>query len=218
MRSSMGFAPHLALAFTTYETSAPNTLTAEGCRIRVDAHDGARSRDRVAGRAAARLAIARASGILDADRIVLRARRDMAPAAFLIGTRGALGELRMALSITHSAGRAVAAAARRSARIGVDLERCGSVRRDQLRYFLTPAERRGGERHSPTTLWVLKEAAWKALGCNAQTPFSAVALRFDERGCVTAVSRDGRTIGVRASLLRPWPGFICAAIAAEEPV
>ena len=218
MRSSAGYEASLTLAFTKHETSAWPTLTSSDCGTRVCALDEARSRDLLAGRAAARLAIAGALGIQDAERIVLRARRDMSPAAFILSARGVLDELPVALSITHSAGRAVAAAAHHSTCLGLDLERCGSVRGSQLRYFLTPAERRGGKRHSPTTLWVLKEAAWKALGCNSQTPFSAVALHFDERECVAAVSRDGRTIGVRASLLQPWPGFICAAIAVGEPV
>jgi hypothetical protein len=98
----------------------------------------------------------------------------------------------------------------------VDLERYASVRSRQLRYFLTSAERRDGARHSPTTLWVLKEAAWKALGCDSRTPFSAVTLCFGPSGCLTAVSRDGRTIDVRAALLHPWPGFICAVVSTEE--
>lgn len=217
MRSSVEFAVPLTLAFTVHEASAPCALASSDCRTRERAHHGARSRDRLAGRAAARLAVARASGLPDAGRIVLRARRDTSPEAFLRGTRGTLERLPIALSITHSAGRAVAAAAHRSTRVGVDVERCGAVRGDQLRYFLTPVERRAGEGHSPTTLWVLKEAAWKALGCDAQTPFGAVALCFDRRGCVTAVSGDGRRIDVRAMLLRPWPGFICAVIAAKEP-
>ncbi len=217
MRSAVGLAVPLTLAFTTHAASAPRTLASSDFGMRAGARNGKWSRDRLAGRTAARQAIARAFEIRDAERVVLRARRGMAPAASLLGARGALEELRIALSITHSAGRAVAAVARRSVRVGVDLERCGSVGRDQLRYFLTPAERRGGKRHSATMLWVLKEAAWKALGCDAQTPFSAVALHFDEAACVTAVSRGGRTIGVRATLLRPWPGFICAVVAAEEP-
>ena len=217
MQSSVELEVPLTLAFTTHEPSAPPILSSTDRRVRAGALDGKWSGDRLPGCAAARLAIARAFGIPDAERVVLRARRGMSPAAFLLGPRGALRALPTALSIAHSAGRAVAAAAHLSTLLGVDLERYGAVRGDQLRYFLTPAERRGGRRHSPTTLWVLKEAGWKALGCNAQTPFCAVALCFDGRGCVTAVSRDGRTIGVRATLLRPWPGFICAVIAAEEP-
>jgi phosphopantetheinyl transferase (holo-ACP synthase) len=216
MRSSVELATPLTLAFTRHETSAVRTLASSDCGTRAASRDVARSRDRLAGFAAARLAVARASGIPDEGQIVLRARRDMPPAVFLAGARGALQELPIALSVTHSAGRAVAAAACHSLRIGVDLERCGSVRRDQLRYFLALAERRGDDHHSPTALWVLKEAAWKALGCNGTLPFNSVALRFDSRGSVNAVSRDGQTISVRAALLRPWPGFVCAVIVAEK--
>ncbi len=216
MRSSAGRAASLTLAFTTHEPSALPTLASIYCCMRAGARNGARNRDRLAGRAAARLAISRALGISDVGRIVLRARPGRPPAVFPVGARGALHELPVALSITHSAGRAVAAAARPSTRVGVDLERCRTVRSRQLRYFLTSTERRDGARHSPTTLWVLKEAAWKALGCDGRTPFSAVALCFDPSGRLTAVSHDGRTIDVRAALFHPWPGFICAVVSAEE--
>lgn len=217
MRSSVEFATALTLAFAAHEASAPCMPASSDYRIPARARGGARSRNRRAGRAAARLAIARASGIEDVGRIVLRSRPDTSPAAFLLGACGAVRELPVALSIAHSADHAVAAVAPRSSRVGVDLERCGSVKTRQLRYFLTPAERRGGRRHSPTALWVLKEAAWKALGCNGGTPFTSVTLHFDARGRVSTVGRDGQMIGVRTALLRPWPGFVCAVVAEGEP-
>ena len=217
MQSSVEVAAPLTLAFIAHQTSAPPALAPYLGDMRAGADGVARARDRLAGRVAARLAVARAAGVPDGETIVLRLRRNMSPAVFLAGVRGTLHELPVAISITHSAGRAAAAAAHRSIRFAVDLERCGTVKGCQLRYFLTPVERRNGARHSPTTLWVLKEAAWKALGCDARTPFSAVALCFDPGGRVTAVSLEGRTIGVRSSLLSPWPGFICAAITVEDP-
>ena len=93
-------------------------------------------------------------------------------------------------------------------RLGVDVERAGSVGEARLRYFLAPGERDGGL--DPASLWTLKEAAWKALGCDERLPFRELALELDGAGGLRAVALRGQIFPARATLTTPWPGYVLA--------
>jgi len=123
---------------------------------------------------------------------------------------------RLTVSISHVAGRAAAVAAPAPSRVGIDLERAGAVRPAQARYFLTRAERRLARRLGLTTLWTLKEAAWKALGADDATPFAALEVHADPHGGVEGVSLHGRRHRARALVARPWPGFVLAVVWLSE--
>ncbi len=114
------------------------------------------------------------------------------------------------------AGRGAAIAVPAPARVGIDLERSGSVRGNHGRYFLRSDERALARRLGLTAMWSLKEAAWKACGASADTPFRALALHADRKGRLEAISLHGRRTRARASLSRPWRGFVVAVVWLEE--
>ncbi|HKG92110.1 MAG TPA: 4'-phosphopantetheinyl transferase superfamily protein [Gemmatimonadaceae bacterium] len=125
------------------------------------------------------------------------------------------------LSLTHSQGRgaAVALPAVLGVRAGIDLEREGGLRAELARYFLTDAERRHVAEHARglTELWTLKEAAWKALRLDDSVHFTALELRFDDAGEVDGLALHGVTMPARATLSRPWPGFVLAVVLVGAP-
>ena len=123
---------------------------------------------------------------------------------------------RLTVSISHVAGRGAAIAVPAPARVGIDLERTRTVRRNQARYFLRSDERALARRLGLTAMWSLKEAAWKACGASADTPFRALALHADRKGRLEAISLHGRRTRARASLSRPWRGFVVAVVWLEE--
>jgi len=118
----------------------------------------------------------------------------------------------LTLSIAHVAGRGAAIAVPAPARVGIDLERTGAVRPAHARYFVTRVERRLARRLGLTALWTLKEAAWKALDLPNATPFGALELHADGRGRVVAVSLHGVRRKARATISRPWRGFVLAVV------
>lgn len=160
--------------------------------------------DRRAALAAARRAAA-AFGEVASRSLLLEHRPGAAPAVRLSDA----GEPRYTLAIAHSRGRAVAAAAPRGARIGVDLERDGGVSTAEVRYFAGPDEIRDGV--PPTTLWALKEAAWKAIGPGEATPFRALRLEL-RGGRVVAVRLDGARLRASARVWAPWRGWTAALV------
>jgi 4'-phosphopantetheinyl transferase EntD len=137
----------------------------------------ARRRDWLAGREAAKRAIA-VRWAMSADRIELRSLPNAAPRPRVRTVTGAWSPLPDRLTIAHRDGFAFAAAFPSTASIGVDVERAGELSPWTLRYFLSEDER---ERHAgidATLLWVLKEAAWKALALPPSTALSALELVF----------------------------------------
>lgn len=134
-----------------------------------------RRRDSLAGQRAASDAIAAHCGI-PPEHIRLEGRIGAGPLCTVRGPLGRWAPLPVSLSLAHSDGLAVAAAGDPGARIGVDLERAGSIGAEHERYFLAPNERAAAPLVDPTLLWVLKEAAWKALGLDATVPFTALEL------------------------------------------
>lgn len=120
-----------------------------------------------------------------------------------------------ALSISHRDGRAAAAAAGAGTRVGVDLERAGSVPRDRERYFLTRRERRSPGRPEAAVLWALKEAAWKAFRCDATLPFTELELELGAHGDVQAVRVRGARYQARSEVRRVWGDYVLAVVWAE---
>lgn len=172
-----------------------------------------------AGRVAAKRAVAGALGLDDPTRVALVPVPEAAP---LIELRDASGSHRVvpcAVSLSHRAGRAAAAATAARGGLGVDLELRDQVHPAHDRYYLSPAERQRAGAYGLTTLWTLKEAAWKALRCTATVPFTALQLEFDAAGAVAAVSLCGRKHPAVARVLQPWRGFVLAIvwIPGEEP-
>src|SRR3954453_6516695 len=104
MRSAAECAIPLTIAFVTHEAGAVRMLDPSERRTCASLVSRERRSDWLAGGFAAKLAIARCSGISDCNRIVLRSRVDMPPAVLLLGTRGALQPLPIALSIAHCTG------------------------------------------------------------------------------------------------------------------
>jgi phosphopantetheinyl transferase (holo-ACP synthase) len=174
--------------------------------------DPFRRRDWRASRLAAKRAAARALGIDDPSRIELASRHEAAPAVGFRQLFGSAVPTGLSLSITHRQGRAAAAASALGMRIGVDLERVGTVRPSHARYYLTVAEQRALGGRDLAEAWALKEACWKALSCTGALPFTSVELRFDAAGAVSAISTRGIAVPARATVSSPWPGFVLAVL------
>jgi phosphopantetheinyl transferase len=107
------------------------------------------------------------------------------------------------VSIAHRDGWAIAAAAEPSMRVGVDIDRVGEIVPEHLRYFLAPRESRCAGRIDASLAWVLKEAAWKALGLGSDVPFTAMQLSFD-RGtrALQGVWVESTWLAARAHIVR----------------
>lgn len=173
-----------------------------------------RAADRLAAERAAACAVARVSGCAE-HAIALSHRAGAAPIP-MCRRAGMAEPLPCAVSIAHSAGRAVAAAAAASSarRIGVDLERAGIVSPTRLRLFASRAERALGV--DPTVLWTLKEAAWKAFSCNSAMPFKALTVAA-VGGSSTIPSYvvfalHGDILPGSAHIWQPWPGWLAALV------
>ncbi|HEY7236682.1 MAG TPA: 4'-phosphopantetheinyl transferase superfamily protein [Gemmatimonadaceae bacterium] len=122
--------------------------------------------------------------------------------------------LPLSVSIAHRDGVAIAAAYDGATLIGVDIERPHAVAPEHSRYFRGPRERDASRDVDATLVWVLKEAAWKALGLRNDLPFTALELDFarDTRE-LRAVSIEGAWIGARAHVIRlSHPRELLAAV------
>lgn len=153
------------------------------------------------------VAVARDGG--SDDRAIARVAARAAQGAH----RGAVARV----SLTHRDGRGAAAVAPAGVRVGVDLERTGTVPLERERFFATVAERSAPRRpRDGAVLWSLKEAAWKAFGCERSLPFGALELELDRLGRVAAVRVEGRRHVASARVRRPWQGWVLALVWAEE--
>jgi len=150
----------------------------------------ARRRDWLAGRYAAKRAIA-ARWKLSTDAIELTSTSGTAPRAHALARTGRPSPLPDRLTLSHRDGVAIAAAFPSSAAVGVDLERAGGVSSRELRYFMSEAERSCLPHIDATLVWILKEAAWKALGLAPTTPFSSLQLVFRAGARTLAAVRLG---------------------------
>lgn len=123
----------------------------------------------------------------------------------------------LAISLSHRDGRAVAVATRSAAlRVGLDLERADGLSAAYARYFLTGAEWHTGGTLSLNQLWALKEAAWKALACDATTPFTALELGFGIHGRLDEIRLRRRCVPAHALIFAPWKHTVCAVVFIAE--
>lgn len=171
-----------------------------------------------AGRLAAKRAI-RATGIASSfDRMVIRSRRGRPPAAALRFSEHLESPLAARLSIAHhdGFGAAGAAAPAGGARIGVDLEHACDLPAEHLRYFASEREQDIATRIGTAALWALKEATWKAMGCDASLPLASLELAFDADHALFAARVGGVEYRAHAELSRPWEGFLLAVVLVED--
>ncbi|HSJ23404.1 MAG TPA: 4'-phosphopantetheinyl transferase superfamily protein [Longimicrobiales bacterium] len=122
------------------------------------------------------------------------------------------------VSITHSGGCAAAAAVPSGWLVGIDMERAGSVDDSETRFFLSRRERLELDRFDATTLWCLKEAAWKALECDGTVAFKELELRFGADGGLHVVRMKDRAWRARARVLRIRGKWIVAVVRVREYV
>lgn len=125
---------------------------------------------------------------------------------------GRIFEAQRELSLSHRDGHAVAVIAPRGMRVGVDLERLGSVQMAAVRDLLTPFEREIAEGLDPTVVWSVKEAAWKALGLGRSLPFADLELRADAHGRLIGVAVHGHFVTMHTRIAEPWPGYMVAKV------
>lgn len=128
-------------------------------------------RDFRAGRLAAKRAATALLGALPSRCLEIRSGGDTPPTLTVLEDAGRHRAVPVGLSISHRDDRAVAAAAPARLRVGVDLERSGSIPRSHARYFLAPSEMRFASDTDVTVLSSLKEATWKALRLGRGVPF-----------------------------------------------
>jgi phosphopantetheinyl transferase len=157
----------------------------------------ARRRDWLAGRCAGKRAVAARCGV-PIERLQMTSRVDAAPRCSVLDG-DCWKQLPVSVSIAHCDGVAIAAAAASSTRVGVDIERVGEIAPEHLRYFVAPSE----GCTDASLAWVLKEAAWKALGLGPAVPFTAVQLSFDsDARTLQGVRIESTWISARADVLR----------------
>jgi len=164
-----------------------------------------RRRDWLAGRVAAKRAISIRWNVAP-DAIELTSASGAAPRVCVRRRTGEWTPLPDRLTIAHRDGVAIAAAFPSRASVGVDIERIGEVSPLELGYVVAEPERTRLHGIDATLIWILKEAAWKALGLPSATPLSALKLVFrsgtDE---LVAVRHGARQMKVRAAIRRLEP-------------
>ena len=159
-----------------------------------------RRRDWLAGRSAAKRAICLRWDV-PAARIELVSIPGAAPRAIIRTRTGRWAPLPDRLTITHRDGIGLAAAFPSTAKVGVDLERAAELSPRALRYIASEAERSSLRDIDPTLVWVLKEAAWKALDLQSTAPLSSLQLVFQAgTDALTAVRHEERQFKTRSTV------------------
>jgi len=216
---SPSHAPY-AIAFAGSSAPAFGALTQRERREYDDLPHEGRRRDWLAGRYAAKQAVAARCG-LPLDHIQLASQPGAAPRCSVLGDHGRWMRTGLSVSIAHREGWAIAAAAERSMRVGVDIDRAGEIVPQYRRYFLGPRESDCARRIDASLAWVLKEAAWKALALGADVSFTALQLCFDRgtRG-LRGVWVERTWIAARAHIVRfsrPCP-MVAAVVEIRQEV
>jgi 4'-phosphopantetheinyl transferase EntD len=172
-----------------------------------------RRRDWLAGRCAAKRAVAKRCGI-PLHHVQLKSRPGAAPLCTVLDDHRRWMRTRFSVSIAHRDGWAIAAAAEPSIRVGVDIDRADEIAPEYLRYFLAPRERCCSGRIDVSLAWVLKEAAWKALALGSDVPFTALQLSFDRDTRALQGVRVATTwMAARAQVVRfSRPGRMVSAV------
>ncbi|MDX1495310.1 MAG: 4'-phosphopantetheinyl transferase superfamily protein [Longimicrobiales bacterium] len=202
----------MTIATATDGPAAKAALTATEARECALLAEAARRRDFRAGRLAAKRAAQADLHRSPCCRIEVVGDRDGAPELRLRDALGGSRRVSRALSLSHRDGHAVAVTAPSGTRIGVDLERAGSVQLSTVQELLTPFELEIAHEVDPTVIWSVKEAAWKALGLGTSVEFAEVELRADPMGRLIGIDVLGAFVPMHTRIAEPWPGFICAKV------
>ncbi len=203
------------IADSRCEPRHPDDLTpAERREYEAQSHE-ARRRDWLAGRQAAKEAVAAHCGV-PTTRVRLVRREGASPTVLLRDEDATSRAMPISISISHCDGLGLAAVADHPARVGVDLERAGQIEHEHLRYFLSPGEWAVAGRAGATFVWTLKEAAWKALQLDDATPFSALRLAIDGASNLRGVWLDGDWIPAAAQSWRVSRDLLAAAVYVES--
>jgi phosphopantetheinyl transferase len=165
-----------------------------------------------AGRLAARRAAATVLGDVPASCLSIRSTAAGRPIVAIQGSPTKRPPLPVKVSISHRNGHG-AAAADRSRRVGVDVEHRVELPPGARRYFLSPSEERGSGLDG-VTLWALKEAAWKALGCDASTPFKDLELIFAPD--LVAIRVGTSVSRAHARVMSAWSDHVVALVWIDE--
>ena len=190
------------LAVATCDESWLDPLTPREQHEYDELPHAARRPDWLAGRCAAKRAIA-ARWAITADQIELTPVPGSAPRPSVRNRTGGCSSLPARLTIAHRDGLAIAAAFPSTASIGVDIEREGELSPMELRYFASASERSRHDGVDATLVWILKEAAWKALGLGPSAPLSSLQLVFgDNQRELIAVRHGTRELPARAAVAR----------------
>jgi 4'-phosphopantetheinyl transferase EntD len=195
----------------TMPSAANAAVAPHGVTIAAVALAGSGAADRRAGAIAGRVAAASAAGV-EAGMVEVVRRPGRAPAVIGLSDVGRVRALPVALTVSHRLGRAVAAAHPTGLPMGVDLERQGSVPQGLERLFLSAPEHVLLAHHDATTLWALKEAAWKALGLHRSDPFHSLTIVCDRDGALRSLRHGGGETAAAATIWRPWTHFIAALV------
>lgn len=167
--------------------------------------------DWLAGRLAAKRAIAQRFGVTRLASVQLESRPGQAPAA-LTEDAGTWYPLPATISVAHTRGWGLAAIADRQFRIGVDIDHRDAVDGSHARYFLTSSESRALDANDAALLWVQKEAAWKAFGLEASDAFMDLELELGDDLIARAAVVRGKRVAVDAAVWMPAHGLVAAAV------
>lgn len=207
-----------SIGFANSDTGSLHTLTPRERHEHDRLPHEPRRRDWLAGRVAAKRAVAGFLGAsLPLHHIDLEPQAAAAPRCLVRDDVERWTLAPLVVSIAHSDGLAIAVAT--NARIGVDVECTGRIESTEVRYFLAPSELAHARHLGVTLLWVLKEALWKAIGLSQALAFTSVQLAFFHRTDTLAGAWvDGNWVRARARRVRlaTRPELIAAVVMVGE--
>lgn len=206
-----------ALTVASYDRRDLSALTAAERRDFDALESEERQRDWLAGRCAAKRAVACATNLAARD-VQLVANPGAAPSAQVRDDGARWVSAPLAVSIAHRDGWGVAAAAPFGVRIGVDIERADAVKADMKRYFVSPVEARSAEAVGAATFWTMKEAAWKTFGLGDDDTFADLQLCVGPAGDLQVARVRGIWFTAQAMVWSLPNGLIAAAVRAEQTV
>lgn len=116
------------------------------------------------------------------------------------------------VSASRCDGRAVAVAAPAGVRVGVGLERAGSVTLPAIRAHLTSFEEGLAVNLDPAIVWSVKRAAAKALTMGPSLPLDEIELCPGPSGRLVGVYVGDAFLPMHTRITEPWPGFVMTTV------
>ena len=118
----------------------------------------------------------------------------------------------MVVSSDRRDGHAVAVAAPEGMRVGVALEREGSVQLHAVRDDLTTFELRLAAHMDPTILWSAKQAVCEALGLGDALPLHEIELSPEPSGQLVGAWVGDAFLPIHVRMSEPWAGFFMTTV------